>query len=173
MALIVEDGTGLADADSYISLVDARAYASKYGYVLPIDDDEADVMLRKGTLYVDLYESSFSGSRLNDTQALAWARVNAYKCSGYNQIPIASDSIPNEIKCAQVIAANAYSANVDVRANNDGKAVASEEVVGAVKVAYFDNGKTGSTIEITAALDMINSLMCSGGFGLSARTVRV
>ena len=170
--LIVETGTGASDSDSYISLVDARAYALKYGYALPLDDDLADVALRKGAVYVDLFEYAYSGSRLNDTQALAWSRVNAYKCSGYNEIDLPSDSIPLEIQYAQVIAASSYGAGVDVRANDDGLAVNSKEVVGAVKVSYFDNGKTGKSTEITAANDMLSMFMCIGS-SLTMRTVRV
>tara|TARA_R110000744_G_scaffold14616_4_gene41443 strand:- start:1719 stop:2237 length:519 start_codon:yes stop_codon:yes gene_type:complete len=172
MALIVETGTGASDSDSYISLVDARAYGLKYGYTLPIDDDLADVALRKGVLYADLFESSYSGTRVNDDQALAWPRNNAYKCVRYDQIAIANDSIPVEIQNAQVIAASFYGAGLDVRANDDGNSIASEEVVGAVKVSYFDNGKTGASIEITEATDMLTILMCIGS-SLSMRTVRV
>ena len=170
--LIVEDGTGLVDADSYISLVDARAWALNYGYTLPLDDTEADVKLRKGANYVDLFEGSFSGQRLVDTQSLAWPRINAYKCAGQDQICLPSDSVPLEIQYAQVIAASFYASGLDVRANDDGLAVNSKEVVGAVKVSYFDNGKTGKSTEITEATDMLNNYMCVGSvFTLS--TVRV
>ena len=43
MALVVETGAGLADADSFISLVGARALAEKYGITLPADDTAAEV----------------------------------------------------------------------------------------------------------------------------------
>ena len=170
--LIVEDGTGLANADSYISLVDARAWALKYGYTLPLDDTEADVKLRKGASYVDLFEGSFSGQRLVDTQSLAWPRINAYKCAGQDQICLPPDSVPLEIQYAQVIAASFYASGLDVRANDDGLAVNSKEVVGAVKVSYFDNGKTGKSTEITEATDMLNNYMCVGSV-FTLNTVRV
>ena len=48
MALTVEDGTGLEAADSYISLVDARALALDFGWVLPTLDADADIALRNG-----------------------------------------------------------------------------------------------------------------------------
>ena len=172
MALTIEDGTGLADADSYISLADARTYALNYGYTLPVDDTEAEVALRKGAVYVGLFEGSFSGSRLEDTQSLAFPRKDCYKCIGDNQTDIPSDSIPLEIKYSQVIAANYYGQGLDVRANNDGLAIQSEEVTGAVKVSYFDNGKTGGSTEITEANDMLSSFLCAGGLGLTMRTVR-
>ena len=172
MSLIVEDGTGLADADSYISLDGARAYALKYGYTLPVGDAEANVKLRKGAVYVDLFEGSFPGQRLVDTQSLAWSRINAYKCAGQDQICLPSDSVPLEIQYAQVIAASFYATGLDVRANDDGLGVSAKEVVGAVKVAYFDNGKTGKSTEITEATDMLSNYMCVGSvFTLS--TVRV
>lgn len=171
MALIVEDGTGLVDADSYISLVDARLYAANYGYTLPDDDTEADVALRKGCVYVNLFEYSFTGERLNDDQSLAWPRVNAYKCVG-DQVYIDSGVVPTEVKQSQVIAASFYAAGIDVRANDDGNSIASEEVSGAVKVSYHDNGKTGGSIEITEAVDKLSPYLC-GGNGLTLRTVRV
>ena len=46
MALVVEDGTGKADADSFISLIGARAFAEKYGITLPTNDTAAEVVLR-------------------------------------------------------------------------------------------------------------------------------
>lgn len=172
MSLIVEDGTGLINADSYVSLVDARVYALKFGYTLPIDDESANIVLRKGAIYVDLFEGSYSGQRLVDTQALSWVRVNAYKCAGQDQIDLPSDSVPNEIKYAQVIAAHNYNINALIRVNDDGFAVASKEVVGAVKISYFDNDKTGKSIDITEAIDMLSNLMCVGS-SLTMKTLRV
>jgi hypothetical protein len=170
--LIVEDGTGLATADSYISLAEARTYALSYGYTLPVDDTDADVALRKGAVYVGLFESSFSGERLVDTQSLAWPRENAFKCAGQDQIEIPSDSVPIEIQNANVIAAASYGQSINVRPNDDGLAVASKEVTGAVKVSYFDNGKTGKSAQITEAVDALGPLMCNSSL-FSARTVRV
>ena len=72
MALVIEDGTGKSDADSFISLVDARAFAAKYGITLPVNDTAAEVVLRQGCQYVELQQKCFSGSRLTTTQTLSW-----------------------------------------------------------------------------------------------------
>ena len=174
MALIVEDGTGLNNADSYISLADARIFASDYGYTLPADDTEAGVFLRKGALYVDLSESSFTGSRLVDTQALAWPRSDAYKCSGRNQIALPSNSVPIEIKNSQVISASYYASGLNPRAASTGLRIQSEELTGVGKTSYFDSGGSSSTVEITEANDMIANLMCSNAeSGLSIPTLRI
>ena len=50
MALLVETGAGVADADSFISLVDARILAANYGLSLDVDDTAAEVQLRQGYL---------------------------------------------------------------------------------------------------------------------------
>ena len=72
MALVIEDGTGKSDADSFISLVDARAFAAKYGITLPVNDTAAEVALRQGCQYVELQQKCFSGSLLTTTQELSW-----------------------------------------------------------------------------------------------------
>ena len=146
MALIVEDGTGLVDSDSYISLADARTFAANYGITLPADDTEAEITLRQGTQYVDLQEDCFVGDRLTDTQALAYPRNN-------------NSGMPAALGKATVYAAAEFALGTDVRATDDGKAIASEEVTGAVAVSYFNNGKTGGTVTITRAMDALKSLL--------------
>ena len=163
MALVVETGAGLADSDSYISLSDARAFAAKYGVTLPALDADAEVALRQGAQYVDLQESCFCGSRLVDTQAMAWPRTETV--NAYGQI-VAAGAMPKQLGMAQVYAAAEYGVGTDVRATDDGKAVASEEVTGAVAVSYFNNGKTGATVTITKCLDALKPLLvcASNGF---------
>ncbi|MGL6147747.1 MAG: DnaT-like ssDNA-binding protein [Plesiomonas sp.] len=156
--LIVETGSGLANADSYITLIDARALAEKYGLTLPDDDTAAEVALRNGAAYVDMQEARFSGERATWTQALAWPRTNASTAYGSD---IQSDSIPPQVLKSQVCAAAEYGSGTDVRATDDGKAIASEEVTGAVAVSYFNNGKTGTTVTITKAIDALKPLMTS------------
>jgi hypothetical protein len=156
MPLIVEDGTGLSNADAYISLADARIYAAAYGYTLPDDDTLAEIAIRQGTQYIDMQESCFGGTRLVQAQSLSWPRLGAVNAYGFE---IASDSIPLQLGYATVAAADEFGAGTDVRATDDGKSIASEEVTGAVAVSYFNNGKTGGTVTITKALDALKSLL--------------
>lgn len=150
MTLIVEDGTGLADADSYISLADARLYAANYGFELPDDDAQAEIALRQGTGYIDLQEPCFIGERLTATQNLAYPRDD-------------DSGMPAALGRAAVAAAAEYGAGTDVRSTDDGKSVASEKVTGAVEVSYFQNGKTGESVVITKAMDLLRPLMISCG----------
>lgn len=168
MALIVEDGRIVAGADSYVSLADARTFAAKYGLVLPTDDTEAESALRNGAVYVGLQEPNMCGSRVSTSQSLAYPRqgVSLY---GF---PVDKDVIPVHIIQAQVIAAVEYGTGADVRGSSDGRATSMERVEGAVTVQYFNNGETGNTTTITAAIDALRPLLCGMNNGFQFNVYR-
>lgn len=168
MALVVEDGSVTPGADSYVSLADARTLAASYGLALPADDTAAEAALRNGAVYVGLQEPSMCGRRVSASQSLAYPRqgVSLYGFS------LASDVIPPQIVHAQVVAAVEYGAGTDVRASSDGRVTESERVEGVVTVSYFNNGATGATTTITAAMDALRPLLCGGSNGASFNVYR-
>lgn len=166
--LIVEDGSIVAGADSYVSLSDARTLAAKYGWELPADDTEAEQALRNGAGYVGLRESAMCGSRVSPLQELAYPRKNV-TLYGFD---VAQDSIPSQVIRAQVAAAVEYGAGTDVRAASDGRAVSMERVEGAVTVEYFNNGNNGSSVVITSAMDALAPLLCGLNNGSSFNVYR-
>ena len=159
MALIVETGAIVPDSDSYISLADARLMAEKFGWSLPVDDADAETALRNGASYIDLQEDSLCGARVSADQSVAYPR----KGVTVNGFPVAEDSIPKQVIKAQVAAAVEYGKGTDVRASSDGRITTMERVEGAVTVQYADNGMTGATVTITAAMDALRPLICGGG----------
>ena len=166
--LIVEDGTIVSGADSYVSLVDARALAAKYNLSLPADDAEAEAALRNGAVYVGLQEPFMCGSRVSPLQELSFPRTGI---SLYG-FPVANNVIPDQVKLAQLIAGVEYGNGADVRASSDGRATSLERVEGAVTVQYFNNGNTGATITITAAIDALRPLLCGPNNGSSFNVYR-
>ena len=158
MPLIVEDGSIVPNADSYISLADARALAANYGLELPEDDTVAEVALRNGATYVGLAEPQMCGRRVSAEQSLAYPRTGVT----LNGFPVSNNVIPKQVILAQVIAGVTYGAGTEVRANSDGRAVQTERVEGAVTVTYFNNGNSGATTAITAADDALRPLLCGG-----------
>ena len=168
MALVVETGAVVPGADSYVSLADARALAASYGLALPADNTAAEAALRNGAVYVGLQEPSMCGRRVSAAQSLAYPRqgVSLY---GFT---LASDVIPQQIIHAQVVAAVEYGAGTDVRASSDGRVTETERVEGAVTVSYFNNGATGATTTITAALDALRPLLCGSVNGASFNVYR-
>lgn len=114
MALVVEDGTGKADAESYISVVDASAYHTARGnaaWAALASDTIREQCLRKATDYmVQNYRASWKGARMTATQALDWPRGNVYTTpfinGASNEYPylVADDIVPTEVKnaCAEL-----------------------------------------------------------------------
>lgn len=159
--LIIEDGSIVPGADSYISLDDARAMAANYGVVLPEDDTKAEVALRNGAIYIGLFEAQMCGSRVSASQSLAYPRSG----TAINGFPVSNTTIPAQLKMAQIQAAATYGAGTSVRSNTDGRSVQTERVEGAVTVTYFNNGSNGSTTSITAADDALKQILCGGSGG--------
>lgn len=78
MALIVEDGTGLATAESYISVTAATTYFSNIGetaWAALASDAVREACLRKATSFMlGRYRPRWDGTRKGTTQALDWPR---------------------------------------------------------------------------------------------------
>lgn len=163
MALTVETGAIIQGADSYVSLADARVMAAALGLTLPVADADAEVALRNGRLYVDGYEPQFSGQRVSQTQPLAWPRQFAALYGYYWP----NNTIPPAVIDAQVMAASAIAGGANPWAVDDGKAVASEAVEGAVSISYHYNGKTGSSVRLPQADQALQPLLATGMGGFS------
>jgi len=90
MALIVEDGTGLTDAESYISVANADAYHlamgnTSWAALATLAKEQA---LRRATQHLDT-NYTFAGDRKTITQRLEWPRISgelyyAYTTFTYN-----------------------------------------------------------------------------------------
>lgn len=115
MSLVVETGSGLTNADSYISLADANSYVAGHGNTSSWSaaaDDEKEEALRLGTQYIDLkYGGRFAGVRGSRDQALNWPRSAVIDIAGYSYD---SDEIPVCLKQAVVEAALRHLADDDL-----------------------------------------------------------
>lgn len=104
-SLVVETGAGLADAQSYISVIEADTYLSEHedpSAWNASDDPQKEQALRLATQYLDAqYGDAWVGVRLSSTQALDWPRAWAYDHRGN-----AVDGVPQRIKdCTAEMAA--------------------------------------------------------------------
>lgn len=161
--LVVEDGTIVTGANSFVSLVDARARADQLGITLPIDDDDAIVSLIRGAAYVCSFENQMSGDRVSPIeQYLCYPRDDAYfNCD----TEIDSDYIPRQLIDAEIIAASIIAEKGDPFGGaDDGKSVASKKV-DVLDISYFDNGKTGRDYTINEVLVILQPLFGAPGSG--------
>lgn len=98
MTLIVEDGTGLIDAESYASVVEFKAYCYKRAMDYSLLTDEGiEVLLIKATDYmVNVYRNRWQGRRTNGTQSLDFPRYDVV-VDGYSLL---SNIVPPLVKNA-------------------------------------------------------------------------
>jgi hypothetical protein len=76
MALVVEDGTARADAESYCSVAAADTYHANRGNTVwaALTQTVKEQCLRKATDYMVVYRNAWDGYRKTTTQALDWPR---------------------------------------------------------------------------------------------------
>lgn len=137
MALIVEDGTIIAGANSYVSRVDILAYSLARGIILP-DDDSTDVLAIKAMDYLSLFDDRWKGTpTAPGEQSLAWPRTRV-KTSPFIGT-LADDIIPVGLikaQCELVLIANA--GNVLLPTTSAETAFVKREKVDVIETEYSE-----------------------------------
>lgn len=139
IAIIVEDGSNVSSANSYVSVADARTYAANRGIELPSDNDALAAMLIQGMDYIESMACEFQGHPTYETQELAWPR----KCVSINCQELAEDAIPKQLIGAQVQVAIAINAGVSIFPTIEISPLnnVTEETVGPITTKYADPSK--------------------------------
>lgn len=78
MSITVETGTGLPDADSYASIIEADARCASLGATAwaALGEEGKEIALRKATLFMATYRTRWAGRRVCQQQSLDWPRYN-------------------------------------------------------------------------------------------------
>ena len=126
MALIVETGEIVENANSYVDLAYARAYATARGLALSDADDTLEAQLITAMDYLEALRSQYQGTKLGSLQ---WPRYGVF----IDGVELASDTIPKELKDAQCRLAFEVSSGVDIMPTTSGK-YAKREKVGDLEV---------------------------------------
>lgn len=138
MAFIVETGSIVAGATSYLSVADLDSYWSDRGVTLSETDAQKEAALIIATQYVDL-NNNWKGSIVSETQPRDWPRVDVYDDEGRG---IRSDEIPFQLKNAVAeYAKRQLSADIQPDVNPDVGGVIREKV--DVIEREFAEGTTG------------------------------
>lgn len=166
MSLIVEDGTGLSTAASYISVDDADTYHMERQNADWVGSAEAkEGALRRATDFMlQRYRGAWQGYRLNSTQALDWPR-SWVEVDGYS---VASDSVPTPIKqaCAE-LALRALAG--DLNADQD-QAGITREKIGQIEVEYGLGASTA--VKYPAVDELLAPYLQTGSSGLNRKVQR-
>lgn len=181
MALITEDGTARADAESLCSVADADAYHAgvgndSWGALATTAKEQA---LRRATLFMQgTYRARWAGTRVSASQALDWPRAYVPRLdyadmgttpplSLNGQLYYAANVVPPEVKraCAELALRSVSGALVE----DQGRATVKEKL-GPMEVEY-DRAAPQRTV-YTAADDMLRAFFKATGGGAMRQLVR-
>lgn len=148
MTLIVEDGTGLQTAESYVTVATADAYHVARGNAawggLTLAAKEA--ALRNGTSYVDTIQR-YNGFRLTQPQALEFPRQSCYDWSGFE-----ATGVPMRVQHATCeLALRAADGTLFADVARGGRI--KSESVGPISTTYADDAPIGTWY--TSAMRML------------------
>lgn len=175
MALVVEDGTGKTDAESYITVVEADAYMAARVLTLwasaDFSDTEKEGCLRRATDYMQqAYRLRWAGVRKTSTQALDWPRYDVPRTdvTGYLSVDYYDDdAVPQEVKnaCAELAWRAAFGELAP-----DVSRVTQSEKVGEVAVTYSPG--SAPYVRFRAVDNLLAPLLKHGGSSSVGRVVR-
>jgi hypothetical protein len=138
MALIIEDGSIVAGANSFVTDAEFVAYAAARAVDIPATDAEREPLLILAVDYLFKKEEKMQGCRVSVEQMLMFPRSGVC-LFGFN---VDSDAIPDNLKNAQMEAA-LYENVAELLINDQGQNI-SREKLDVMEIAYFSGGSTPS-----------------------------
>ena len=134
----VEDGTGLPDADSYVSVAEFQAFAASRGHTVPTDEQACSVLLVKATDYLEGFSEQWIGRPLHGAQGLSWPRWAYGVAAMAYRPPEPPVAVPVGIKRAQMLLALDLNSGVefDVTETVENTQQVKSEKIGPIEVEY-------------------------------------
>lgn len=148
--IVVEDGTGKTNSNSYVSESDFGTYATDRGVTI---SGTAAVLLIQAMDWIE--SQPFQGVKNTDAQALQWPRYGVY----IDSYAVGSDEIPQLLIDALCEAAIAIDGGNNPLANVDRSV--KREKVDVIEVEYMDG--TRDSVYLKAAETKLQKLL--GGMG--------
>jgi hypothetical protein len=163
MSLIVEDGSGLPDAESYASVNTADAYHANFNNAAWTAASTAvkEAALRRATQYLDS-RYKFLGYRLHYNQALMWPRSGIWLEGVYLLWPV-----NRMVQATCELALRALSTTL---AQDTPDQVQIENTVGPITVRYSPSNLAGQ-VRFAVVDDLLRPFV-SAGVGSSIRLER-
>lgn len=154
--LIIEDGSIVANANSFTTDAEFVAYAAARGFTLPSTEAERDQLQILAVDYIFSVENKMKGCRVSPIQELPYPRIRV--C--VNGFVIAGDQIPKELKNAQMELA--AQANISALLVNGSVQNLAKEKLGDLEVEYFSGG-SWANVRTDRANAYLMALMVNNG----------
>lgn len=164
MAVIVEDGSKVAGANSYVSRAAYIAYAATVGVTIP-DTVASDVELIKAALYIDEHDNNLKGYRTARDQSMAFPRIGLLIESWY----WSSSEIPRQVTLCQQNYAMDINAGRDLWnvPTNPNPVLSGFAVSGVYSESYATGAAAGQKLTRTSTGDALLAQLLKQN-GLSA-----
>lgn len=147
MAIIVEDGTGRADAEAYLSVATWRTYAEARGIAASdYTDLQVEQRLREATQFLDTHRR-YKAVRATATQALEFPRSGLVDWSGYEVT-----GVPKRVRdaCAELVTRALRGETLTP--DQDRSAFVKSESVGPISVTYADGAPSAKQWQVVLNL---------------------
>ena len=158
--LIVEDGSGLPNANSYCDLDYALEYCTNKGYTswLSLSEAEQKVFIIRGTEFVDNFYM-WKGRKGKGSQALSFPRLDLYDDDRY-----LVNGIPDKLKkaCLEAAFLNSTSGADTLFTTKDENGAIKRQKVDSLEVEYFSNQQSETNlnaVDYTTIYDILNKLL--------------
>ena len=158
MSLIIEDGTIVDNADSFVTRAELITYAAGFGVTLP-DTTATDQRLRAAALYLRSLEGRLKGELVERDQPLPYPRKNL-TLEGFNWEP---DEIPRQVILAQMALALDLHAGIDLYNRPQNQPITQERVEGAVVFSYASPSVVSKVSTQSSATALVNTLLKRAG----------
>lgn len=158
MALVIEDGTAKANANTYASVAELRAYAELRAATVPDEDADCEVLLIKAM--ESLEAQNFVGIKRTKDQALQWPRFDVM----VEQWPVNSNEIPRQLiqaQCALAIEAQITDLLPTTPANASGPV--TQKTVGPITIAYANPTNVRRVPAVARAEALLRTLIKRNG----------
>lgn len=177
MSLIVEDGTIVTNAESYISVAAADTYHTSRGaasWLLLTVTDKENALRRATDFMVGRYRLRWKGARTTFRQALDWPRQGVVTddfagsaSPGYYGFFLPYDQIPKEVTraCAELAL---RAASGPLLEDQEQKVI--QETVGPITTKYDPNAP--ALVKYTQVDEMLSVYLGRGGSSAMAKLAR-
>lgn len=170
MALIIEDGTIVDGANTFVDVDTARDYAAARGVTLPADGPTVEAMLITSGDYLNSLEFEYSGARVEPlVQTMCFPRKDA---EAYGT-PLADDVIPGILERAQCqLCIEVHNGIPLFPSHAAGSAAVKKEKVGPIETEFSESSTVSlSSPLMTSVAALLQPLF--GYRGAALRTQRV
>lgn len=138
--LIVEDGTGVANANTYINLAYLESYAADRGFTIPTVQADKEKFVLRAMDYLEARRMDYQGHKTDEDQTLQWPRTDVMfdcKALGVDVIP----EVLKKAQCQLVVELQQRTRLFPVPRTSSVEGLVTEKTVGPLTKKFAFNGQ--------------------------------